>query len=150
MPQRRPAALIRFLRPEFTGSPGSPGGGGGGGGGKHKFIYTIPGVLEFRNEEARMFNNFGVPLTITMIHLSTALSYPPTGANIEVGIPCSWPPGGYVKYAATVIIAGQTSGFSTTIDQPTWPVGGWLYVEIWQIGSTFPGRDLVIQIVANE
>lgn len=112
----------------------------------HQTILTFTGTLLVSNNPLRIYNNFGVDQTITEVFLSVSDS--PVGSNIIVDVH---------KNGTTIFTNqsnrpqitadGSTTGYSTSIDVPTWADGQYLTAHIDQIGSTTPGSNLVVHII---
>ena len=91
------------------------------------------------------YNDSGVPLTIRSVRATVNTA--PTGASIIVDVNLS----GTTIFTTqanrpTIAAAAKTSGKVTSMNVTTVPDGGYLTVDIDQIGSTLAGADLVVQV----
>lgn len=112
----------------------------------HQTILTFGGILEVTSNPLRIYNRFGFDQTITEVFLSVSDS--PTGQNIVADVHKN----GTTIFTNQVnrpqIAAdGSTTGYTTTIDVPTWTVGQYLTAHIDQVGSTTPGSNLTVHII---
>lgn len=108
-------------------------------------LFTIGGELSLGSSPFIIHNRMGVNKTITQVFLCVSVA--PTGAAIIVDIK---------KAGATIfsspgsrptIADGATTGFSTTIEVPSWQAGEALEMSVEQIGSGTPGSNLVVHVV---
>jgi len=113
--------------------------------GVRQTILTFIGNLVISNNPLHIYNNLGVSQTISKIFLSVETA--PTGQAIIVDIH---------KNGTTIftnqahrpqIAAAATTGYSTTIDVPSWPVGEYLTAHVDQVGSVIVGANLVVHVV---
>jgi len=109
-------------------------------------LFTVDGALIVEDNPLKIYNNTGMDLTITRVHL--AVDTAPTGAAIIVDIH---------KNGTTIftnpahraqIAAGATNGETTDIDVATWTAGEYLTAHVDQVGSTLAGEDIVICVVS--
>lgn len=110
-------------------------------------IFIVPFDVAVKAWAIRIPNKLGVNVTISKVALAVGTA--PTGAALIVDI---------LKGGVTIftnpanrpqIAAGATAGETTTIDIPAWNANEYLTVTVAQIGSTIPGADLSVSIVAS-
>jgi hypothetical protein len=110
------------------------------------FTWAMEGNLFTRAGKARMYNNFGMNFEITKVFI--AVDAAPTGSAIKVDINKS--PGGslFPSGANRPQIAVSTfTGVSTTFDGDfIFADGDYLTMDVDQIGSSYPGADLVVNV----
>jgi hypothetical protein len=108
-------------------------------------IFTIDGDVSVNTGNLRIYNNFGVTRNITKVFLS--VSNPPTSQDLIIDVN----KGGTTVFTTQanrpVIAGGANTGFTTTIDIPTWGTGEYLTVDVDQVGSGNPGANLTIHVV---
>lgn len=107
--------------------------------------FSSTGQLVAQQGTQRLYNDSGTNWTIDSVRASVGM--PSSGASVVVDIDIN---GASVFTSAShqpIIAAGAyTSGKVTTIDTPTVPDGGYLTVDVDQIGTTTPGSDLTVQL----
>lgn len=92
-----------------------------------------------------IYNDAGVPLTIRSVRATVNTA--PTGAAIICDVNLSGTTIFTTQANRPTIAAGaKTSGKVTSMNVTTVPDGGYLSVDIDQIGSTVQGSDLLVQI----
>jgi hypothetical protein len=119
-------------------------------------VFTITGALVSGTTSAfGIPNHLGASLGIVGVYLDIKDSDDkPTGDAIVVDINIS-DPGGIGTTIFTnqsnrpQIAANNNAGNTTVIDSPEWADGKLIYPDVDQIGSTFPGANLVITIVCS-
>ena len=121
-----------------------PGQGGGGG---HDTILTFPGALQTIQHPFLMHNTLGSAQTITKVYLGCRVA--PTGADIIVDIHKDGTSIFTDQTNRPRILAGQTTGYTTTIGTATWAENSYLQAFIDQVGSGTAGFDLVVHILHN-
>ena len=111
------------------------------------YTFTVTGALTVDPGVFRLYNLTGANLTISEVHI--AVNTAPTGAILivdvhENGVTIF----GNQANRPFIAIAAFT-GNSVAVDSPTWENDNYLQVDVDQIGSTLPGEDLTITIVAS-
>lgn len=111
------------------------------------YTFSVAGLLTVASNPFRIYNLTGRSLTINEVHI--AVDAAPTGAAILVDVHEN----GTTIFTVqgnrpTIAISGFT-GNTTTIDEPTWENDNYLQVDVDQIGSTLPGEDLTVTVVAS-
>lgn len=115
--------------------------------GERYYTLTVPGTLTVNSGVVRIYNLTGRDLTISKVHLGVNTA--PTGATIIVDVNENGTTIFTVQANRPVIAIAAFSGESTTINAPTWNDENYIQADIDQIGSTIPGSDLTITIVAS-
>ena len=103
----------------------------------------VTGNVTLQTGVARLYNDTGVPLTITKVRASVGT--PPTGAALEVDVK---------KNGASIfgifkprILDGANTGTQAVPSgNATFADGDYLTVDVTAIGSTLPGANLVVTI----
>lgn len=107
-------------------------------------IFSTEGVLSTGSGNLRIYNELGRTVTISKVFL--AVNTPSSGSSIICDVNNS---------SATIfsnqahrpeIAAGAYTGYTTTIDLPTWADGEYLTFDRDAIGSSTPGSDLTVHI----
>ncbi len=116
--------------------------------GKSPFVFMSTGVLIVEPGINFLYNDTGSALTITAVRVTVAGA--PTGSSIIIDININ----GTTIFTnqanrPTIAISGTTSGRLTNMDVTTFNNGSYLSVDIDQIGSTYAGNDLTVQIQAQ-
>jgi len=111
----------------------------------HQTILTFPGDLSLTNNPLRIYNLFGSNQTITEVFIAVATA--PTGASVIVDIHKEGTTIFTTQSNRPVITANNTTGYTTSIDIPTWADGEYITASIDQIGSTIAGANLVVHII---
>jgi hypothetical protein len=93
----------------------------------------------------RLYNDSGATWTINSVRASVGTA--PTGSSVIVDINIS----GTTIFTnqanrPSIAAAANTSGKITNMDVTSVPVGGYLTVDVDQVGSTAPGSDLTVQV----
>jgi hypothetical protein len=92
-----------------------------------------------------VYNDSGVPLTIRSVRATVNTA--PTGAAVIVDVNLSGTTIFTTQASRPTIAAGtKTSGKVTSMNVTTIPDGGYLTVDVDQIGSTIAGADLLVQL----
>lgn len=108
--------------------------------------FSIPGGLGTSVGALRIYNDSGKDLTLEAVRASVGTA--PTGAAIIVDVNL----GGttiFTTQSARPTIAVSTNTATGTPAVTTWPNGGYLTVDVDQVGSTVAGSDLVVQVRAS-
>jgi hypothetical protein len=112
-----------------------------------QFLFTVEGDLTAATNPLRIYNVTGAAMTISKVFLAADTA--PTGAAAIVDIHN----GGTTIFTNQAhrpeIADGSYTGESTTIDDATWADGEYLQMIVDQIGSTVPGADLSVYVVAS-
>lgn len=109
---------------------------------------TYEGSLEIGETPLKIYNKYGASRNITEVFLSVGTA--PTGDDIIVDVLIDDVSIFYVdEYTdeRPTILAGETTGTTTTITYPTWLDDSYLTWEIIQVGSGSAGSNLVVHIV---
>lgn len=110
-------------------------------------ILTFTGAITVGGNPLRIYNQLGSNQTISKVFLAVGTA--PTGASIIADIH---------KNGTTIftnqnnrpnIASGEYTGYTETIDVPTWSGGEYLTAHVDQIGSSVAGSDLVVHIIHN-
>jgi len=116
-------------------------------GGWRFYTFTVSGELTVDPNPIRITNLTGDTLTISEVYL--AVNTAPTGAAVIVDVH---------KDGVTIftnqahrpqIAATAFDGSTTTIDVDAWASMSYLQIDVDQIGSTLPGEDLTVTIIAS-
>ncbi|GII89616.1 hypothetical protein Ssi03_76060 [Sphaerisporangium siamense] len=118
----------------------------GGGGGLGTPTFTLAGTIATGTGTARFYNDSGQPLVIKGVRASVGTA--PTGASILVDVNL----GGTTIFTTqanrpAIAASSNTSGKVTNMNVTAWPDGGYLTIDIDQVGSTIAGADLVVQVI---
>lgn len=113
----------------------------------HTFVIERAGSLGVSAGKSRRYNDTGVPLTIRAVRASVGTA--PVGGPVVVDINRN----GASIFTAQVnqpsIVAGAvTSGKVTAIGNAALADGDYLTVDVDAVGSTTPGADLAVQVLA--
>ncbi|MFF4417476.1 hypothetical protein ACFYY8_33545 [Streptosporangium sp. NPDC001559] len=116
-----------------------------GGGGLGTPTLSMVGTLITGTGKTRFYNDSGQALTIKSVRASVGTA--PTGASILIDVNLS----GTTIFTTqanrpAIAASGFTSGLVTNMNVTSWPNGGYLTVDVDQVGSTVPGGDLTVQI----
>lgn len=108
-------------------------------------IFTVEGAVAVTTGRLRLYNQLGIPVTITEVFLS--IDTAPTGTALIVDIH----KGGVTIFTTQAnrpqVAIGANSGNTTTVDVPAWADGEYLTMDTDQIGSTVAGSDLVVHVI---
>lgn len=114
----------------------------------HEFVFPWAGECTTGSNPLRLYNRLGRDLTITEVFLSTGIGQGPTGADLIVD----------VKVNGTAVTSspnrakvtdGQETGQTTTFSAASFPNGSYLTIHYDQVGSTLPGSNLMVHVVAR-
>ena len=108
-------------------------------------MFQVYGDLTTGEKDYIIPNAMGRSVTISKVYLIAKTG--PTGADVIVDIHKSGTTIFTTQSNRPVIAAGATSGYTTTIEVPTWADGEYLTVCIDQIGSTIAGANVTVVIV---
>lgn len=113
----------------------------------HVFSMSVSGNLAAGVGQHRIYNDTGVPLVIRAVRASVGT--PPIGSVARVDINRNGVSIFTTQANRPTIAAGaSTSGKVTNADVTALADGDYLTVDVDNIGSTSPGADLVVQILA--
>lgn len=108
--------------------------------------FGIAGEVAVQSGGGRWYNDTGQSLTIRSVRASVGTA--PVGADLIVDVNI----GGASIFSPanrpTIPAGSNTSGAVTALATTTIPTGGYLTVDVDQVGSSTPGADLVVQILA--
>lgn len=107
-------------------------------------ILTFSGDLETGENPLKVYNLIGDQV-ISKIFLSVATA--PTGSGIKVDLHKNGVTIFTNQDNRPVITDGQTTGYTVTIDVPTWELDSYLTASIDEIGTTTAGANLVVHIL---
>lgn len=118
----------------------------GGSGGAGVVAFSVPGGLGTSVGAARIYNDTGQAMTIESVRASVGTA--PSGAQVIVDVNLN----GVTIFTTqanrpTIAIGGNTNKATPAVT--SWPDGGYLTVDIDQVGSTVAGADLVVQVRAK-
>lgn len=109
--------------------------------------HAVKGTVATGTGGHRWYNDTGQPLTIRSVRASVGTA--PTGADLIVDVNVSGSTIWSTQANRPAIPAGtNTSGAVTAINTTTIPAGGFVTVDVDAVGSTVPGADLTVQILA--
>lgn len=116
-----------------------------GGGGSASPVWTMTGNLVTATGGTRYYNDTGQPIIIKGVRASVGSA--PTGSSVIVDVNLN----GTTIFTTqanrpTIAASGTTSGKINTMNVTSWPDGNYLTVDVDQVGSTFAGADLTVQI----
>lgn len=111
------------------------------------YTFTVAGTLTVDGGVIRIYNLTGSALTISKVHL--AVDTAPTGASLIVDVNENGTTIFTNQANRPTIAISANTGEVTTIDDPSWANGNYLTVDVDQIGSTIPGSDLTVTVVAS-
>lgn len=112
---------------------------------EHLSLFTIEDFVTTGAKNLRIYNIFGKAITIEEIFLSVNTA--PTGADLIADIHKNGTTIFTNQANRPTITAGAYTGFTTTIDVPTWNNGEYLQLGIDQVGSIANGSDLSVHIL---
>lgn len=110
-----------------------------------QIVMNVPGVLQVGLIGSRWYNQTGASLTISGV--SSSVGTPSAGAPIIAGLYINGVnafPGGTGRPS---IPAGSYLSSTVVPGVVVVPIGGYLTVEVAQIGSTQAGSDLLVMVV---
>lgn len=112
-----------------------------------RFVFSIDGAVSVGSGQHRVYNDTGVDLEIRAVRASVGTA--PTGADLIVDVNRT----GTTIFSTqanrpTIAATANTSGKITNPDVTSLPDGDYLTVDVDQVGSTEPGQDLTIQVLA--
>jgi hypothetical protein len=110
-------------------------------------VFVIGGELGLGVGAVRIENRLGQDQIITGVYLRVGTA--PVGANIVVDVNRNDSTIFVTQANRPVILDGEYSGVSGTVNVTAWPVGSYLSIDIDGIGDTTPGSDLVVEIVCH-
>jgi hypothetical protein len=115
---------------------------------KQTFPYSQAGTLALKTGTFRLYNDSDASWTIVGVRATVGSA--PTGASIIIdvnvnGTTIFTTQGNRPSIASTEF----TSGFVSSVDSTSVPVGAYITVDIDQVGSTLPGSDLGVQVMVN-
>ncbi|WP_347592971.1 hypothetical protein [Acrocarpospora sp. B8E8] len=118
-----------------------------GGAAAQTFTYCYQGTLAPGAGTFRVYNDSPAAYTILSCRASVATA--PTGAACIFDINLN----GTTIFAVpanrpTIAVAATTSGKNTAMSVTSWPPGGFITVDIDQVGSAIAGADLILQLIA--
>lgn len=112
---------------------------------KSQVYFTFYDVLEAGSIPVRFYNRTGTARAIQQVHLYCTT--PPQGADIIVDVLMD----GISIFADNAhrprVAANNYSGYSTQIGTETWAHDSYLTCNLVQVGSSYPGSDLVVSVV---
>ena len=106
---------------------------------------TYEGGLIVAETPFKIYNQYGMDRNITKVFLSVGTA--PTGDDIIIDIKLDEVSIFDSDLNRPTILAGEVTGYSVTIEIPTWLQDSYITWEILQIGSGTPGSNLVIHII---
>lgn len=109
-----------------------------------QIIFTVNGELTVNTGNIRIPNITGTTLTITKVRIDVNTA--PTGNSIIVDVNKDGTTIFTTQANRPEIAIGEYYDQTTTIDVANWVDGGYLTVDIDQVGSAYPGADLTITI----
>lgn len=118
----------------------------GGSGGAGVVAFGIPGGLGTSVGTSRIYNDSGKDMTLLMVRASVGTA--PTGAAVVVDVNLNGTTI-FTTQSARPTIAVSTNTVTATPAVTVWPNGGYLTVDVDQVGSTVAGSDLVVQVRAK-
>ena len=107
-------------------------------------LFSVEGSLEIEDNPLRIYNIAGVTRTIDKVFLAVGTA--PTGSGIIVDIHKDGTTIFTDQDNRPTILDTEYTGFTTTIDEPSWVDGSYLTMHIDQIGTTISGSDLTVHI----
>lgn len=110
------------------------------------FTFSKSGTLTTGAGTFRQYNDTGRTLTITSIRASVGTA--PTGASVLVDVNLNGTTL-FTTQANRPTIAVSTNTATGTPAVTAWPTGGYLTVDVDQIGSTIAGSDLTVTVTAR-
>ncbi len=113
--------------------------------GRRIFTFTFDNEIDVYTGQIRMYNKFMADMTLTLVYLS--VSQAPTGADIIVDINLNGTTVFTDQSHRPRIVAGATTGQSTTFDVPDFLEDDYLTMDIDQRGSTVRGSNLTVHVV---
>jgi hypothetical protein len=117
-----------------------------GGSGAGVVAFSIPGGLGTSVGAARIYNDTGKDLTFGTIRATCGTA--PTGSAVIVDVNLNGTTI-FTTQANRPTVAAGTNTDTATADITTWTAGGYLTVDVDQVGSTVAGSDLVVQVSAQ-
>lgn len=111
----------------------------------HQSILTFPGNLVTGSNPLRVYNKLGTTQTIDEVFL--AVDTVSVGSGIIVDVNVDGTTIFTTQGNRPTIAVGAHTGYSTSIDAPTWDVDEYITADIDQVGSSTAGSDLVVHIV---
>ncbi|MWK39564.1 hypothetical protein GEV43_39915 [Actinomadura sp. J1-007] len=117
------------------------------GGAPSILVFGYGGIVSPRAGVERIYNDVGRPLTIGTVRASAGTG--PAGQALIVDVHKNGTTVYTNQAARPTIAAGQQTGTGGTPDAPVWSPGEYLTVDVDQVGTTTPGSDLTVTIVAS-
>ncbi len=115
---------------------------------KQTLPYSQAGTLAIKTGSFHLYNDSDAAWTIQGVRASGGAA--PTGASILVDVNCNGTTIFTTQGNRPVIADGTvTSGLITSMNVTSVPVGDYLTVDIDQVGSTFAGTDLCVQVTVK-
>lgn len=111
------------------------------------YTFAIAGELTVDSNPFRIYNLTGASLTISEVHL--AVNTAPTGAAVIVDVHENGVTIFTNQANRPQIAIAAFTGNSVAVDAATWENDNYLTVDVDQIGSTLPGEDLTVTVVAS-
>lgn len=112
---------------------------------KSQLYFSFYDLLETGTIPLRFYNRTGTARTIQQVHLYCTT--PPQGADIIVDVLID----GTSIFAQDShrprIVDGNTGGYSTQINTQNWVHDSYLTCNLVQVGTSYPGSDLIVSVV---
>ena len=108
--------------------------------------FSVAGELSTGTGNVRWYNDTGQPLTLRSVRASVGTS--PQGSPVVVDVNVNGSSVWTSPAAQPTIPANGVTSGAVTPNTSTIPAGGYLTVDIDAVGSTSPGGDLTVQILA--
>lgn len=109
-------------------------------------LFSHGGILTTAVNKSRVYNETGFPLTIISVRASVGIA--PTGASVIVDVHKGLTTIFTNQANRPTIAVSATTALSGIPDITSWAAGTYLTVDIDQVGSSYPGAFLTVQIEA--
>jgi len=108
---------------------------------------TREGELLVSESPFKIYNEYGANRSIIKVFLSVGAA--PTGDDIIVDVAINGVSIFDLDANRPTILDGETTGYTVTIENPSWVMDDYLTWEILQVGSSVAGSDIVVHIVST-
>jgi hypothetical protein len=108
-------------------------------------LYSMTGPLVVKVGTGRFYNDTGVNLSIMSVRATVAVA--PTGSAVKVDVNIGGTTVFTTQANRPTIPAGSLTDLADAVNVATLPPGGYLTVDVDEVGSSTPGTDLTVNIV---
>lgn len=115
---------------------------------QRKFVWTIFGELEVGVGDQPLYNDTGMDLVVIGVRTAVmpgSATNIPTGADLVVNLNLN---GTQMISDGVRMVAGTDTAFAIPNLANVWQKGAYLTVDILQVGSTNPGKNMTLTVIS--